>query len=41
MELPVAVTNFLDKSLEHIYALGQVFEPTVVLGTLFLLFASK
>ena len=32
MELPVALTNFLDKSIEQIYAFGPVFEPTVVLG---------
>lgn len=31
MELPVALTNFLDKSLEQIYSFGPVFEPTVIL----------
>jgi len=34
MELPIAFTGALDQTLESIYALGKVFEPTVVLGEL-------
>lgn len=32
MELPEAVTSFLDGGLEFVYSLGKYVEPTVVLG---------
>jgi len=32
VQLPEFFTTFLDASLERIYALEPVFEPTVVLG---------
>lgn len=32
LQLPEFFTAFLDASLEKIYALGPVFEPSVVLG---------
>jgi hypothetical protein len=32
MSLPEALTKVLDQSIEFVYALGPIFEPTVFLG---------
>ena len=32
MQLPLVLTEVIDKALEAVYGLGPVFEPTVVLG---------